>query len=374
MLTVSNNQKMTKAFILTLVLLSAVSSHAQNDSILYSFFVAGHTSGAAGVNNPGFYPAFKQKFDYIKSKDKIQFGILTGDIVSPNPVAQDWNEIDAEIDTLDLPIYFAVGNHDMENRQLYESRYGNTYYHFTMNDDLFIVLDPNISNWNISSNQLEYVENTLNDNKDSVNNIFLFFHQLLWVNDHNLFRTVIMNSDAGRAESINFWSELLPLFDNVKNPTVMFAGDLGAGSWSDDAMYYEFRNMTFIASGMGEGIGDNFVVANIWSNNEVTFDLIPLLPGDSVMLGQLTNHLVQEPDIKLDIFPNPTADHLRLQLSTLEEFSRINIYDLNGRSVYSSNEYETSIDVSNISDGTYIVVVEYRDRMYHRKLIKCNDC
>lgn len=123
----------------------------------YSFFVAGHTYGQPGINNEGFHPPFKEKFEYIQSRGEIVFGVLTGDIVKPNPTEQDWDEIDADIIELGLPVYFAVGNHDMENRPLFESRYGITYYHFIYNSDLFIVLDPNIDGWNISGEQLVFL-------------------------------------------------------------------------------------------------------------------------------------------------------------------------------------------------------------------------
>lgn len=357
-----------------LILLVSQFSHGQTDSIKYSFFVAGHTYGQPGVNNVGFHPPFRSKFDYIKGRDEIEFGVLTGDIAGPNPTTIDWREIDSSIDTLGLPVYFAVGNHDVINRIVFETRYGNTFYEFSLNNDLFIVLDPNISNWNISTDQLKFVENILKEKKDSVNNIFLFFHQLLWVNDHNLFRNIRMNSTEGRARSINFWSEFLPLFDNVKNPIVFFAGDLGAGSWSDDVMYYVLQNKTFIASGMGEGIGDNFIVVNVWSNNALTFDLIPLVEGDSAILGQLSDHLVVEPKIELKIFPNPTSDYVRLQLSNLGIFSRMNINDLNGRTIYSSSEYKSSINITNIPDGIYFIEVEYQNTLYYEKLVKCKDC
>jgi len=41
--------------------------------------------------------------------------------VYSNQSVQAWEEIDADIETLSLPIYFAVGNHDMENIELFES-------------------------------------------------------------------------------------------------------------------------------------------------------------------------------------------------------------------------------------------------------------
>jgi hypothetical protein len=219
-------------FLLLAILLFSADLRSQTKDNLYSFFVAGHTYGKPGVNNPGFHPPFENKFSYIQNHPNIKFGILTGDIVCPNPDENDWIEVDSKIDTLGLPVYFAVGNHDMENRPVYESRYGKTYYSFKYANDLFIILDPNIDQWNISGEQLIFLKNTINENQQSTDNIFVFFHQLLWWKKNNAYKKVHPNSFAGRADSINFWTEVIPLFKNIPNHTVFFAGDMGAASWN----------------------------------------------------------------------------------------------------------------------------------------------
>ena len=296
-------------------------------------------------------------------------GILTGDIVSENPLARDWDEVDHDLDSLGLPIHFAVGNHDIENRPLYENRYGSTFYQFTLHDDLFIVLDPNLDNWNISRGQLEFVRQTLLDKQQYVNNIFVFFHQLLWIDSGNLFRDVRVNSFAGRAPMINFWTDFLPLFDNVANPIVMFAGDLGAGWWSDDVMYYHFSNKTFIASGMGEGIGDNYIIVNSWSDQRLTFDIVPLIPADTFLLGDLEDHSIEEPGIELELIPNPASDEVSLRLSNLQEFSNLHLFDMRGSMVLQLGAYEPRLNLEQIPAGLYIIAVEYEDKMYRKKLM-----
>ena len=122
----------------------------EESPISYSFFIAGHTYGTPGVDNDGLHPAFKNKFDLIQSDGHIDFGVLTGDIVITG-TEQNWNEVDNDIIDLGLPVYFAAGNHDVTDRTLFESRYGQTYYSFVHQSDLFIVLDPNLDEWNISS-------------------------------------------------------------------------------------------------------------------------------------------------------------------------------------------------------------------------------
>ena len=255
--------KTMQYFFSIILILSSFFLSAQTDNTAYSFFIAGHTYGTPGVNNIGLHPPFKGKFGYIQNRTEIKFGVLTGDIAGSVPTAQDWDEVDADIDTLGLPVYFAVGNHDMRDRPLFESRYGITYFSFTYQNDLFIVIDPNIDGWSISGDQLEFLENVVDSSYQSVDNIFVFFHQLLWWKWNNIYSDIIPNSYEGMVTPTNFWTVVEPLFNGLPNNVVLCAGDLGAGDWSSDFMYDSYDNMTFVASGMGKGAEDNFIVINI---------------------------------------------------------------------------------------------------------------
>ena len=219
----------------------------------------------------------------------MSFGVLTGDIVVTG-TNKDWDEVDSVLKELDVPVYFAVGNHDVKNRKLFEERYGKTYFSFVFQNDLHIILDPNLDNWNISNGQLVFLVKTLIDYLPDTGNIFIYFHQLLWWEKDNRYAHVRMNSKSGRDDKINFWTEIEPLFHNLKNKVTMFAGDIGAASWSDDFMFDNYDNITFIASGMGEGIGDNFIITTVWDNGEVDYKLIAIDGDDIHALGRLEDY------------------------------------------------------------------------------------
>ena len=72
----------------------------------------------------------------------------------------------------------------------------------------------------------------------------------------------------------------------------MFAGDVGAAFWSADYMYDKYNNITLIASGMGEGIGDNFLVVNVSAFNPVKYNLISLNCEDIKCLGRLEDYIL----------------------------------------------------------------------------------
>ena len=259
----------------------------------YSFFVAGHTYGKPGVDNIGFHPPFRQKFDLIKNDSSIQFGVLTGDIVSAG-TGKNWDEIDRDVEELGKVVHFTVGNHDMSDRQLYETRYGSTYYSYSYDKDLFIVLDPNIDGWNISHEQLQFLKNELQKKSGDADHVFVLFHQVLWWAPDNQFKNIDINSLEGRAEKINFWDEVEPLFHSLSVPVYLFAGDVGAYATGDEFMYYHYDNITLIASGMGGEARDNFVIVDVYNDKTVSFRLIALNGDDINALGKLEDYRLEE--------------------------------------------------------------------------------
>jgi hypothetical protein len=79
---------------------------------------------------------------------------------------------------------------------------------------------------------------------------------------------------------------------------------------------------------------------------------------------------------EINIYPNPASDHFTITGNLPERSSlTITISDLNGRIVYQQNmeyltgSFETGIDVSDLSNGLYIVKVENGEKSASNKLI-----
>ena len=359
---------MKQRLCIIVLFLFSLSGHSQD----YSFFIAGHIYGTPGTDSLGFHYPFKEKVPYLQNRSDIEFGIFTGDIVK-HPDEEHWDAIDSDIVYLNLPIYFAVGNHEMYDRPLYESRYGDTYYSYYYNNDLFIILDPNIDEWNISGEQLIFLQNTLTNNNSNTNNIFVMFHELLWWDENNMFSDIGINSTEWRADTINFWTEIEPLFHNLNNNVIMCAGDIGASPTSSDVMYYNYDNITFIASGMGEGIGDNFIVINVDSNN-ISYDLISLNTPNITDMGNLEDYFVDIKPINIDhsisIFPNPSTDFINI-ISKEKEINKIEIFDIFGKHVYNVSQTDNNviININTFAKGVYVVNITFTDLTKIRKQI-----
>ena len=69
----------------------------------------------------------------------------------------------------------------------------------------------------------------------------------------------------------------------------MFSGDGGALNQSSAFMYHNYENITLIASGMGDGVRDNFIIIEV-NDNKIHFNLIALNVNDINSLGHLTDY------------------------------------------------------------------------------------
>ena len=270
------------------ILIGMLFSCKQEPRNTFSFFVAGHTYGTPLATNPGLHPPFLKMFGFINDKPEIEFGIFTGDIVRESNEAS-WDSVKMQLKKLDRKVYFCPGNHDVKNRKIYEARFGDTYYSFTHKNNLFIILDGSLNRWNIQGPQLDFLRTGLEHAGDSIKNIFVFVHQLIWWDKANIFSQVNLNWPPYTPDTTNYWDEVEPMLQDHPCPVYIFAGDIGANRQADPIMYYPDRNITYVASGMGNIENDNFIIVRLTENNEVEIRLIALGPDHS-KLGAIENY------------------------------------------------------------------------------------
>ncbi len=258
----------------------------------YAFFVAGHVYGKPGVNNPGVHPPFKAQFNFLRNDTTLAFGVFTGDIVIKS-TAKNWDEIDADVKALGVPVHFAVGNHDEGHKELFQSRYGATYYSFRKNNDLHLVLNSNLGGWNIIGEQLEWLKKELAGYAEG-GNVFVYVHHVMWWEENGKYRTAWPNSKEHRHPEPNFETEVAPLFDTLPNPVYFFAGDVGAFANGREFFYHRYDNITLITSGMGGEERDNFIFVAVDEDGNVDLRLIALNGNNIDGLGKLEEHALKE--------------------------------------------------------------------------------
>ncbi len=260
--------------------------------IKQSFFVAGHAYGKpAPKGKKELYPPFKEKFQFLNNNKNITFGVLLGDVVRyPNS----WPNVLKELEELRMPYYVSRGNHDGP-LESFEKMFGKSYKKFVENNNLFIVLDPNLSEWNISGEQLKFLKEALKKEGRNADHIFIFMHQLIWWSD-NKFSEPKPNWQQNRAETPNYWSTIEPILEEMKVPVYLFAGDVGAFSKEykkkDHIIEYacfQEKNITYIATGMGGGVRDNMVIVDVYDDKSVNINLIDLNKDSIHSLGKLVD-------------------------------------------------------------------------------------
>lgn len=233
--------------------------------------VGGHVYGKPNTNKKGIYPSF---FRELKKTKEIDFAVFTGDIVAA-PTVDNWQLVIQQLKQLSYPVFFAPGNHDMGNRPLYDSLFGNPDTLFYKENCAFILFDNTKNGWGLDSAQI----NLLNQASKRVENIFVFMHNVVWQDKNkNCFNS---NSQAGKAPEpiFNYWIEVEPKLKNLANSFYLIAGDVGATLNSENVGYLNDQNIHYITSGMGNGINDNFLKINI--GEEIMIDVVNLRNGSS---------------------------------------------------------------------------------------------
>ena len=261
--------------------------------INYSFFAAGHTYGNP-MDNPhpkGLYKPFKHKISFINEDKNIKMGFLLGDVVWTH---SHWDAALEDMSLFQDSIRVVRGNHDGPLEQ-FEKRFGKSYYSFEENKDLFIVLDGNLNNWSISGEQLIFLKNIIRNKGKKARNIFVFVHQIIWWTKNA--KKFHPNGTFFMGKDVNYWSEVEPLLTKSGKPTFLFAGDVGAFTskqrkkdYPVECFYTKKDNITYIGTGMGGGIRDNFVIVDVLNNGEVNFRLIHLNGENTNGLGKLEEY------------------------------------------------------------------------------------
>ena len=259
----------------------------------YAFFVAGHVSGNPSHFHQGLHPPFKERLFLINEDSTLSFGVLNGDMVKKGSI-QNFTALRHDLAEISNPIYFVAGNHDVTDRALYEANFGESYYAFKRQHELFIVLDSNLDGWNISGDQLEFLREELRTIGEEVSTIFIFVHHLLWWSRENIFKDVRINSSTGRHDQINFYEEILPLVQSVERPVYFIAGDVGAQATGSEIVFHREGQITYLASGMGGGVRDHFLKFNIEADQLVKIEIIALNGDNPDALGEIDDYRLSQ--------------------------------------------------------------------------------
>ena len=233
-------------------------NNSKNKDENIHFIVAGHVYGAPNTVNHPFHPPFMKYLANAKADSSIDFTVFTGDIVQESN-KQSWDKVDSLLGTLPFKTYFSAGNHDLKNRPLYEERYGDPNFYFSRGSNLFYFVDLLPTYWNLASHISKLKELQKNNNYE---NIFVFTHHIAWYNE-KLTPEIKVNSTYGRDSNQTFYSEVLPVLNNMNSDFYFIGGDVGANPLNSEITLHKSKNVYLICSGMGSYQKDNVLHVKI---------------------------------------------------------------------------------------------------------------
>lgn len=165
-----------------------------NDPDNFQFAIV---SDRTGGPRPGIWQDAMMKLNWLQPEFVITVGdMIRGTAKSAEQNAADWDEMLDWISVLEMPYFFAAGNHDIQAkvvpgrvlpnvmRQQWEERFGTPYYWFRYRDVLFVTLFSNDGQDQvISQEQVDYFRDALKENED-VRWTMVFLHHPLWAYTH----------------------------------------------------------------------------------------------------------------------------------------------------------------------------------------------
>ena len=151
-------------------------------------------SDRTGGHREGVFRGAMLKVNLIQPAFVLSVGdLIEGYTDDQTELALQWDEIADMVAPLEMPFFYAAGNHDMSNEvmsQLWRDRFGPSYYSFIYKDVLFVVLnselfgmvsDPSrpVPGPESQQEQMDWLEAVLSENS-SRRYTFVIVHQPLW--------------------------------------------------------------------------------------------------------------------------------------------------------------------------------------------------
>ena len=156
-----------------------------------SFFMAGHIYGGQKPRNTDIAYSLAKNVKLLNAI-KPDYMMYLGDILqktSPSDIEK-LNSFNAQ---LQFSVFNAPGNHDTVNREKYVAEFGPTYFHFTHDSSLFLVVDSQQYRHKKEKNQHIFITQQIENFSlsHSLKNLFIFSHHLIWTSGNSHFDEVI---------------------------------------------------------------------------------------------------------------------------------------------------------------------------------------
>ena len=101
-----------------------------------------------GGHRDGVFETAMPRINLVRPEFVVSVGdLIEGYTDDPAVLGQQWDQIGTAVGQLQMPFFYAPGNHDMSNAVMAEAwhaRFGPSYYDFRYRDVLFVVLNSEL--------------------------------------------------------------------------------------------------------------------------------------------------------------------------------------------------------------------------------------
>jgi len=267
-----------------------------------------------GGHRPGVFPAIMKKANLMQPEFIMSVGdYIEGYTLDKTKLYAEWAEVDEFIGTLEAPLFFTVGNHDIANQSmedLWLERSAKTQYHFIYKNTLFLVLNtedtphpspeaqellaeamvaldegdmkeairigqknPPLSNYlsesgklRINDTQRDWALGVLEENKD-VRWTFVFMHRPVWTAPTPNF-TKIEEALQGRGFTMLAGHVHNYTYEQRQGQDFISLGTNG-GMWSGGPAQGEMDHITWITMNDEGPVFANLVATGILAKDEI---------------------------------------------------------------------------------------------------------
>lgn len=133
------------------------------------------------------------------------------------------------------------------------------------NKNLFIYLNTNFKDINEVQNSVDFVSKTIR--KKKFKNILIFSHQLIYSKSNFDIRT---NSRDNYQLANLFYDEIFEFLIKENTNIYIYSGDIGAFKYTPYCYFNKIKNLSFYASGLGNGSNNYCIEIKIDSNDNVS--------------------------------------------------------------------------------------------------------
>lgn len=203
----------------------------------YSFLVSGHFHGAS--TSASTYPAstLLANIDTLNSLNPL-FLMSLGDLfLDVNETYIDHYQ-KSLFSKLKMPLFNAVGNHDLANGNMYEKVYGKTWTWIIYKNTICIILNTEINDGSIKGNQFEFLKNILQqDQMLNGKNLFIFSHRPIWSEGQERYKGLFEGNTRTVVGSNNYKTEIEPLLLKAKAKNIYWIS--GSMSSAPVSFFYD---------------------------------------------------------------------------------------------------------------------------------------